>query len=107
MPHGLMIDPVFAWLYPLFCQRHAFSLITKLEEVLLLFVARIDVFDFILGQPTNADLTRIQEDLTSFLLPLPYDVEKGIHNLMGTVMYKDDYKVRYGAKFPKTNRPAV
>ena len=26
---------------------------------------------------------------------------------MGLFMDKDDYKVRYGAKFPKTTRPAV
>ena len=61
----------------------------KLEEVQLLVAARIDVFDPISGQPTDADLTRLREDITSILLPLPYDVEKVIHNMMGLVMYKD------------------
>ena len=41
------------------------------------------------------------------ILPLPYDVEKGIHNLMGLVMDEDDYKVRYGAKFPMTTNHAM
>ena len=41
------------------------------------------------------------------LLPLPYDVEKVIHNLMGLVMGKDEYKVRYGEKFSKTTMPAI
>ena len=34
-------------------------------------------------------------------------MEKGIHNLICLVMDKDDYKLRYGAKFPKTTRPSV
>ena len=32
----------------------------KPEEVQLLFVARLDVFDPISGQPTDTDLTRIR-----------------------------------------------
>ena len=34
-------------------------------------------------------------------------MEKGIHNLMGLVMDKDDYKQRYCAKFPTPTKPAV
>ena len=77
------------------------------EEVQLLFVARIDVFDPILGQPTKFDLMRLRKELTLILSPLPYDLEKGIHKMMGLVMDEDDYKVRYGAKFPNTTRPAI
>ena len=77
------------------------------EEVQFLFAAQLEVFDPISGQPTDADLTRLREDLTLILIPPPYNVEKGIHNLMGIVMDKDYYKVLYGAKFPKTTRPSV
>ena len=41
------------------------------------------------------------------LLPLPCDVEKGIHNLMILVMDEDDYKLHYCAKFPTTTKTAV
>ena len=34
-------------------------------------------------------------------------MEKGIHNLMGLVMDKDDYKLRYRAKLPTTTKPDV
>ena len=79
----------------------------KPDEVQSLFAARLDVFDPILGQPTDADLTRLRKELTSIFLPLLYDMEKVIHNLMGLVMDEDDCKVRYGANFPKTTRPTV
>ena len=41
------------------------------------------------------------------LLPLPYDVEKRIHNLMGLFLYKDEYKKRYYTKSPTPTKPAV
>ena len=41
------------------------------------------------------------------VLPLLYDVEKWIHNLMVLVMDKDNYKVCYHAKLPTTTKPAV
>ena len=34
-------------------------------------------------------------------------MDKGIHNLVVLVMDKEDYKVRYCAKFTKTTRTAV
>ena len=77
------------------------------EGIQSLFAARLYIFDPILGQPTDAGLTRLRKELKLILLPLPYNVEKGIHNLMGLVMDEDDYKVHYGANFPKITRPAV
>ena len=56
-------------------------------EVQLLFAARLDVFYPISGQPTNTDLTWLRKELMMILLHLPYDVEKGIHNLTGLVLY--------------------
>ena len=46
----------------------------KLEEVQLLFAARLDIFDPISGQLTDAGLTRLREELTLILLPIPYYV---------------------------------
>ena len=65
------------------------------EEVQLLFAARLNVFDPISGKPADADLTRLHEKLAVILLPLLYDVEKGVHNLMGLVLDEDEYKHQY------------
>ena len=79
----------------------------KTEEAQSLFAAQLDVFDHILGQLTEDDLTRPRKEITTILLPLPYYVEKGIHNLTGLVLYEDNYKLRYCAKSPKLTKPAV
>ena len=77
------------------------------EEVQSLFAAWMDVFDPISGQPTDADRKLICKDLNTIFLHLPYDVEKGIHNLMGLVLDEGNYKQCYCAKFPKPTKPAV
>ena len=77
------------------------------EEIQSMFAARIDLFKPISGNPIDADLTCLHEDLTSTLLPLPYDVEKVIHNLLGPVMDKEYYKQRYCTKLPTPTKPAV
>ena len=77
------------------------------EEVQFLFAARIDGFEPILGQPTDAGLKQLCEELMRILLPLPFDVVKGIHDSMGLGMDKYNYKQRYWAKFPRTTKPAV
>ena len=79
----------------------------KPEESQFLFAARLDVFDPVLGQPTDTDLTWICEEITTILLPLLYDVEKGIHNLMGLIMDEDYYKVRYHSKFPNDHQACL
>ena len=77
----------------------------KPEEVQLLFAAQLDLFDPVLRQPIDADLMRICEDLTTILLPLPYNAERGIHNMMGLVMEKDNYEQRYRSEFPTPTKP--
>ena len=79
----------------------------KLEEIQLLFAARLDIFNSIWGQPTNTDLKRLRDELIMILLPIPYDVEKGIHNILGLVMDKEYYEQCYYAKFPTTTKTAV
>ena len=51
------------------------------------------------GQPLDPDLYALQETLTVLLLPIAYDGEKGIHNLVGLIMDEDAYKARHGASF--------
>ena len=64
----------------------------KPEEVQSLFAERIEVFEPISGHTNDADLTRLRKELTIILLPLPCDVEKGIHNIIGLVLDEDNYK---------------
>ena len=64
----------------------------KLEEFQSLFAARIDAFYPIFGNPTNADIMLLYAEVTKILLPIVYDVEKGVYNLMGLVMDEYDYK---------------
>ena len=96
---------VLSWT-PSLRYRHQFSSdatpyppATNPKEVQLMFEARLYVFDPISRQPTDADLTGLRKELTTIFLPLPYDVEKELHNLLGLVMDKEDYKRRYRAKF--------
>ena len=48
-----------------------------------------------------------RETLTALLLPIAYDGEKGIYNLVGLMMNEDAYKTRYCANFPTPARPAI
>ena len=77
------------------------------EESQSLFAAWLDVFEPISGQPNDTDLTWLHKELTSILIPFLYDVENGIHNLMGLVLDEDNYKLRYHNKFPKPTKPAI
>ena len=59
------------------------------------------------GQPSDLDISALQETLTALLLPISYYGEKGIHNLVGLIMDEDSYKSRHGANFPTPSRPAI
>ena len=77
------------------------------ESFQSLFAAQLGVFEPISGQPNDTDLTWLHKELTSILIPFLYDVENGIHNLMGLVLDEDNYKLRYHNKFPKPTKPAI
>ena len=111
---GVKVRPIVLWYTPSlrdtirYAANNTLSLpAMNMEEVQFLFAAWIDVFDPISGKPTDADLTRLLKELTLILLPLPCDVENWIHNLIGLIMDEDDYKVRYGAKFPTNINSSV
>ena len=42
----------------------------------------------------------LREMITNLLLPIAYDGENGVHNLVGLIMNEDAYKERHGANFP-------
>ena len=77
------------------------------EEVKLLFASQFDVFYPILGQPTDADLMQLREELAMILLPLLYDADKGIQHLMVLVMDEEDYELQFCAKFSTPTNPVV
>ena len=41
------------------------------------------------------------------LLPFPYNSEKGVHNMIGLVLDKENYRYRYQYKFPMPNKWSV
>ena len=45
----------------------------KPDELITLFGAQLEVFESIVGQPTDGDITRLWEVLTSLLYPIPCD----------------------------------
>ena len=79
----------------------------KSDEIQSLFATAIKTYAPVEGQPSDPDLSILWETLTALLLPITYDVEKGIHNLFGLVMNEEAYKTRYGANFLTPARPAI
>ena len=79
----------------------------KSDEIQSLFATSIETYTPIEGQPSEPDLSTLQEKLTALFLPIAYDGKKGIHNLVILVMNEDAYKTRYGANFLMPARPAI
>ena len=72
----------------------------KLDELNTLFGAQLKVFEPTIGQPTDADITRLREVLTALLYPIPYNGDKQIHSLLGTIMSDAAYTAQYNSSFP-------
>ena len=72
----------------------------KLDELLMLFGAQLEVFEPIVGQPTDGDITRLREVLTSLLYPIPYDGDDQKHSLLGIIMSDAVYTAQYTTIFP-------
>ena len=79
----------------------------KSDEIQLLFAMALETYAPVEGQPSDPDLSTLQETLTALLLPITYDGEKGVHNLVGLIIDEDAYKACHGANFPKPSRPAI
>ena len=80
----------------------------KTTEIQASFVALLDTFKPITGQPTDKDLTCINLACLSAIVPIPFDRELGQHNLMGLLLSDADYKQHNpkGVVFPAYIRPA-
>ena len=66
----------------------------KSEEIALLFKIALDNFEVIAGQPSDADVVRIGA------YPIPYNTEKGAHNLTGAILGDEDFGREHGAQLP-------
>ena len=66
----------------------------NLDKIQSLFAAQLETYAPIEGQPSDPDLCALRETLMALLLPISYDGENGVHNLVGLIMNEDD-KVVY------------
>ena len=74
------------------------------EEIVAKFAAALNHFEPIINQPSETDLTRLQEAVAPLLLQIPYDKTGGTHNLIWIIRSKTAYLKRYGKAFPKPKR---
>ena len=72
----------------------------KLDELLTLFGAQLEVFEPIVGQPTNGDIPRLREVLTSLLHPIPCNGDEQLHSLLGIIISDPAYTTQYTTTFP-------
>ena len=76
------------------------------EEITSLFATAAATFQPIVGQPSDDDLTALQDVLYPRLLEIPYDDQPGgTHNLIGLIEPTPTYQHRWGAPFPIPVRP--
>ena len=69
------------------------------EEIVEKFANALKQFEPIDGQPSNTDLTRIQEVVAPLLLQISYDEAGGTHTLIGLIWPVGAYTPCYGATF--------
>ena len=79
----------------------------KSGKIQSLFATELEMYAPVEGKPSYLDLSTLRETLTTLLLTITYDGEKGIHNLVGLIMDEDAYRARHGANFPTPSRPAI
>ena len=72
-----------------------------------LFEARREGFEIVDVQPTDANPNRVVEEIVKLLYPIQFDKEGGKQNLISLIMDKADYTNRFGAPFPRPNRPVI
>ena len=80
--------------------RHLCRRIMTLEEIVAKFAQSLDIFETIDGQPSDSDLTRLREAVTTLLLQILYDETGAVHNLIGLIRPEAVYVARYGEEFP-------
>ena len=65
----------------------------KSDKIQSIFATALKMHAPIEGQPSDPDLSTLQETLTTLFLTIAYDGEKGIHNLVGLIMDEDAYNL--------------
>ena len=58
----------------------------KSDKMQLLLTTKVKTYAPVEVQPSDQDLSALRETLTALLLPISYDGEKGVHNLVGLIM---------------------
>ena len=66
------------------------------EEIVAKFATALDNIEPITEQPSDTDLTRLQEAVAPLLVQILYDETGGKHNLIGIIRSKLAYVARYG-----------
>ena len=79
----------------------------KPEDVPLPFAEMASTFEPILGQPTDSDIVNITEILIETLYQIPFDDEKGVHNLVGIILAPAAYLADYKEAFPVQKKPGI
>ena len=74
------------------------------EEIVAKFSHSLNNLVPIDGQPSDTDLTRLQEAVAPLLLQILYDKTGAVHNLVGLIQPEAVYVARYGKAFPKLAR---
>ena len=73
----------------------------KSAKIQAAFAALLETFEPITGQPTDEGMTLLKSTLLGAVVPIPFDLELGKHNLMGLVLSNAKYKKRHDNKpFP-------
>ncbi len=77
------------------------------EDILADFSEAQNQFAPIDRQPTDDDLLCLEETLYPLLLAIPYDNERGKHNLVSIIHDDKTYKNIYGTPFPIPTKPGA
>jgi len=65
-------------------------------EIMVKFVKASDLFEPILGQPSDVDITLIRETLTPILLQILFNEAEGKDNLVGIILGEVKHTSKYG-----------
>ena len=79
----------------------------KPEDVPLLFAEMDSTYEPILGQPSDSDIVKITEALSEAMYQIPFDDQKGIHNLVDLIQDKISYTAAYKEAFPTQKKPGI
>ena len=74
------------------------------KEIVAKFIHSLDNFEPIARQPSDSNLTRLQEAVAPLLLHIPYDGTGAVQNLIGLIRPEVTYVARYREAFPDPTR---